>query len=307
MDNKILSMYSRGMSYGDIQEHLSDLYGLELSKGQLSHITDSILPVLDEWRTRPLEAVYPIIWMDALHYKVRFEGQICNRAIYCVLGINRHGYKDLLGLYISESEGAKFWLGILTDLQNRGVKDILIASVDNLTGFSQAIQSIFPLTEVQLCVVHQIRNSLRYLTTLDQKEFLSDLKRVYQAKNKESATYNLDELEKKWGEKYPVVLRSWRSNWEELSRYFKYPAQIRRIVYTTDTVEGFNRQLRKVTKSKSVMPNDTALLKLVFLASQNITAKWTAPVQNWALVVQQMAIYFEGRLQLDLDIGGVAT
>ena len=307
LDNKIISMYSRGMSYSDIQTHLEELYGLEISKGQLSHITDKVLPVLDEWRTRPLESVYPIIWMDALHYKVRLDGQVRSRAVYCVLGIDRHGHKDLLGLYVSENEGARFWLSVLTDLQNRGVIDILIACIDNLKGFAEAIESIFPQTEVQLCIVHQVRNSLRYVTSDDQKPFLKDLKKVYRAKNKSSAEYHLDELERKWGEKYPVVLLSWRNNWDRLSQYFKFGDQIRRIIYTTNTVEGFNRQLRKVTKSKAVLPSDEALLKLVFLASRNIIAKWTAPIQKWALVVQQLAIHFEDRFPLDLDLNGPQT
>lgn len=304
LDDKIISMYSRGMSYDDIRGHLEELYGLELSKGQLSHITDRVLPLLDEWRTRPLDAMYAIVWMDAIHYKVRHEGRIESRAVYCVLGINQYGQKDLLGLYVSENEGAKFWLSVLTDLQNRGIQDILIACIDNLKGFSEAIESIFPKTEVQLCVVHQIRNSLRYVTSEDQKPFLKDLKKVYKATSKESAEYHLDELEKSWGKKYPIVLLSWRRNWDLLTQYFKYPDQIRRIVYTTNTVEGFNRQLRKTTKSKAVMPSETALLKLVFLVSQNIIAKWTAPIPKWALVVQQLAIHFEGRFQLDLDIEG---
>ena len=221
-----------------------------------------------------------------------------------VLAIDRHGMKDLLGLYISENEGAKFWLQVLTDLQNRGVKDILIACIDNLKGFSEAIESIFPKTEVQLCVVHQIRNSLRYVTSEDQKPFLKDLKKVYRAINKDSAEFNLDELDKKWGEKYPVIILSWRNNWDLLSQYFKYPAQIRRIIYTTNTVEGFNRQLRKTTKSKAVMPSEGALMKLLFLVSQNIMAKWTSPLPKWALVVQQLAIHFEGRFELDLDVQG---
>ena len=301
LDNKIISMYGRGLSYSDIQGHLEELYGLEMSKGQLSQITDKILPVLDEWRTRFLEEVYAIIWMDAIHYKVRHEGQIESRAVYCVLGIDLEGKKDLLGLYVSENEGAKFWLSILTDLQNRGVKDILIASIDNLKGFSQAIESTFPKTEVQVCVVHQIRNSLRYLTSEDQKPFLKDLKKVYQAKTKESAEFNLEELDKKWGKKYPIVIRSWRSNWDLLSQYFKYHYSIRKIIYTTNTVEGFNRQLRKYTKSKSVLPNDTALLKLIYLVSRNITAKWTSGIQKWGLIIQQLAIYFGDRVKIKLS------
>ena len=304
LDNKIISMYSRGMSYQDIQEHLEDLYGLEIAKGTLSHITDKVLPLLEEWRTRPLDEIYPIMWLDAIHYKVRHNGQIEHRAVYCVLALDCYGYKQLLGLYVSENEGAKFWLSVLTDLQNRGVEDVLIACIDNLKGFAEAIESIYPKAEVQLCVVHQIRNSLRYITSEDQKSFLKDLKKVYQAKNKESAAFNLDELEKKWGDKYPVVILSWRNNWERLSQYFKFGKHIRRIIYTTNTVEGFNRQLRKVTKAKAVMPNDQALLKLIFLAAQNITAKWNNPIQNWALVVQQLAIHFEGRFKIDLNIDG---
>jgi len=307
LDDKIISMYSRGMSYDDIRSHLEDLYGLEISKGQLSHITDRVLPLLDEWRTRRLEKIYALVWMDAIHYKVRHEGRIVSRAVYCVLAIDRHGMKDLLGLYVSENEGAKFWLQVLTDLQNRGVEDMLIACIDNLKGFSEAIESIFPKTEVQLCVVHQIRNSLRYVISEDQKPFLKDLKKVYQATNKDSAEFNLDELEKKWGEKYPVVILSWRNNWDLLSQYFKYPDQIRRIIYTTNTVEGFNRQLRKTTKSKAVMPSERALMKLLFLVSQNIMAKWTSPIPKWALVVQQLAIHFEGRFEIDLDIHGSKT
>lgn len=304
LDNKIISMYGRGMSYDDIRSHLEELYGLELSKGALSQITDKVLPVLDEWRERPLNEVYPIIWMDALVFKVRHNGRIEKRAVFCVLGIDEDGMKDLLGLYVAENEGSRFWLGILTDLQNRGVKDILIACVDNLSGFGDAIESIFPNTEVQLCIVHQIRNSLKYVTSEDSKPFLKDLKKVYQAKTKDSAEYNLEELDKKWGGKYPIVLRSWQNNWERLSQYFKYGNQIRRIVYTTNTVEGFNRQLRKVTKSKSVFPNDRALLKMVFLASEHIMKKWTSPIQKWSLVVQQLAIHFEGRLNLKLNIEG---
>lgn len=302
LDNKIISMYGRGMSYEDIQAHLEELYGLELSKGQLSAITDKVLPVLEEWRSRPLEPVYVIVWLDALFFKVRYDGRIENRAVYCILGINQHGYKDLLGLYIAESEGARFWLQVLTDLQNRGVEDILIACIDNLAGFADAIESIYPKTEVQLCVVHQIRNSLRYITSGDEKAFLKDLKKVYQAANKDSAEYYLDELEKQWGEKYPVVILSWRNNWSRLSQYFKYPNQIRRLIYTTNTVEGFNRQVRKITKTKGVMPSDTAVLKLVFLIARNIMAKWTMPMSNWALAIQQLAIHFEGRLKLDLKI-----
>ena len=303
LDDKIISMYAKGMSYGDIQDHLEDLYGLELSKGKLTSITDQVLPVMASWRNRSLEPVYPIVWMDCIHYKTREEGKTVSRAIYCILGINCSGEKDLLGLYASENEGAHFWMSVLSDLQHRGVKDVLIACIDNLKGFVQAIQSTFPKTEVQLCIVHQIRNSLKYVASKDQKSFLKDLKKVYQAGTKSSAEGMLDELEVKWGEKYPIVLLSWRNNWEELSQYFKYPPDIRRIIYTTNTVEGFNRQLRKVTRSKGVFPNEQALLKMIFLAARDIMKKWTSVISNWALTAQQLAIYFEDRMKVDLNMG----
>lgn len=303
LDDKIISMYSRGMSYGEIQSHLEELYGLEISKGKLSAITDKVWGAIREWQERRLEEVYPILWMDALHFKVRHEGKVNNRAVYVILGVNKHGKKDLLGLYLSENEGAKFWLQVLTDLQNRGLKDILIACIDNLSGFVEAIESIYPKTEIQLCIVHQIRNSLKYVTSEDQKPFMKDLKKIYQASSKEAAARNLVELDKKWGKKYPIIIRSWRSNWEELTQYFKYTAAIRKVIYTTNTVEGYNRQIRKITKSKAVFPSDDALLKLVWLVSQNIMKKWTSPLQKWALTAQQFAIHFEERMPLDLNIG----
>jgi len=303
LDNKIISLYTKGTSYQDIREHLEDLYGLEISKAKISAITDQVLPAMHAWRSRTLEAVYPIVWMDCIHYKIREKGRTVSRAIYVILGINCEGEKDLLGLYASENEGSNFWLGILADLQNRGVKDILIACIDNLTGFVEAIQSTFPKTEVQLCIVHQIRNSNKYVASKDQKEFMRDLKTVYRSSTKIAAEGMLDALEEKWGEKYPMVILSWRNNWEELSQYFKYPPAIRRVIYTTNTVEAFNRQLRKVTKSKGVFPNEQALLKMIYLASQDIQKKWTTKLSNWALSAQQLAIYFEGRMQIDLNMG----
>lgn len=302
LDNKIISMYARGMSYGDIRAHLEELYGLELSNGKLSAITDKVLPEVEAWRTRLLARVYCMVWMDALWFKVRNNGKIERRAMYCVLGVDCEGNKDVLGLYMSENEGAKFWLQVLTDLQNRGVEDVLIACIDNLTGFVEAINSIFPKTEVQLCIVHQIRNSLKYVVSEDEKPFLKDLKKVYQASTKESAEKALDMLEEKWGKKYPIVLRSWRSNWNELSEYFKYTQPIRRVIYTTNTVEGFNRQIRKVTKSKGVFPSEDALMKLVWLITKNILKKWTSPFPKWALVIQQLAIHFEDRVDLHLNL-----
>ena len=298
-------MYSRGMSYSDIMSHFEELYGLELSKGQISTITDKVWDEILAWQNRPLERVYAVVWMDALHFKVRVEGRVVSRAVYVVLGLNKDGKKDLLGLHISEAEGAKFWLQVLTDLQNRGVEDILIACIDNLSGFTQAITSIFPKTEIQLCIVHQIRNSLKYVTSEDEKPFLKDLKKVYQASKRETATKKLDELDSKWGKKYPVIIRSWRNNWEELTAYFQYAQPIRKMIYTTNTVEGFNRQIRKVTKSKAVFPSEDALMKLVWLVSQNIIKKWSMPISNWALTAQQLYIHFPDRFEMDLNVAKI--
>ncbi len=276
---------------------------MDISHDALSGITDRVVPLVKEWQSRQLEELYCIVWLDAMHYKVKDDGKVKHRAVYNVLGINQEGRKDLLGVYVSESEGANFWLSVLTDLQNRGVKDILIACIDNLNGFEQAILSVFPKTEVQTCVVHQIRNSLKYVVSKDQKEFMGELKSVYKATTKELAELNLEKLGEKWGKKYPLVMRSWQENWPKLSTFFKYSESIRRIIYTTNTIEGFHRQVRKVTKTKGVFPSDEALLKLVFLAYRNISKKWTQPLQNWGLTVSQLAIHFEGRLNLMCRLG----
>jgi len=256
------------------------------------------MPLIKEWQSRPLDEMYCIVWMDAMHYKVKEQGKVKSRAIYNILGINKDGKKDLIGIYVSENEGANFWLSVLTDLQNRGLKDILIACIDNLSGFEQAISGIFPKTEVQSCIVHQIRNSLKYVASKDQKEFLAELKPVYKASTKGLAELNLERLTEKWSKKYPVVIKSWQDNWHKLSTYFKYTEDIKRIIYTTNTIEGFHRQVRKVTKNKGVFPSDEALLKLVYLAYRNISKKWTQPLQNWSLTVSQLSIHFEGRLNL---------
>lgn len=267
----------------------------------LSSITDRIIPEIRQWQSRPLDSVYPIVFLDAMHFKVRGEGKISSKAVYSVLGIDVEGRKDLLGIYISESEGANFWLGVLTDLQNRGVRDILIACIDNLKGFSEAIESVFTERNVQSCIVHQIRNSLKYVASKNQKEFMKDLKVVYKADTKEMAESGLDSLEEKWGKKYPVVIASWRNNWEKLSTYFGYTENIRRLIYTTNAVEGYHRQVRKVTKTKGAFSSETALLKLVYLATKKITEKWTQPVQNWALTAQQLRIRFGDRMKLSID------
>lgn len=302
IEQKILSMYGRGMSYSDISAHVQEMYGISISTAAMSTITDKILATVKAWQLRPLDSHYPFVWLDAIHYKVKDQGRYQNKAVYTVLALNLEGKKEVLGLYLSETEGANFWLSVLTDLQNRGVEDILIASVDGLTGFPEAITSIYPNTEVQLCIVHQIRNSLRYVASKDHKAFLVDLKRVYRAVNKDAAESALDELEKVWGQKYAIVIKSWRTKWENLSNYFKYPEPIRKVIYTTNSIEAVHRQFRKLTKTKGGFPNDGSLLKLLYLGIQNASKKWTMPIQNWNLTLSQLAIFFEGRLDGALDL-----
>ncbi|MDR3716711.1 MAG: IS256 family transposase [Puia sp.] len=300
LEPRIIGMYGHGMSLRDIAAHIKDTYDTDISAATLSAITDKVIPLVKEWQNRPLEPLYCIVWLDAMYYKVKDEGKIVNRCVYNVLGINTEGRKDLLGMYVSESEGANFWLGVLSNLQQRGVEDILIACIDNLKGFSEAIASIYPKTEVQSCVVHQIRNSIKYVASKDQKPFMADLKPVYQAASKDEAERQLQELEAKWGKKYPVVIDSWHRNWEKLSTYFKYSPAIRKLIYTTNTIEGFHRQIRKVTKTKGAFTSDMALLKLIYLATLNIQKKWTQPLQNWSLTVSQLSIIFGSRLKLQI-------
>lgn len=300
LEKQIIGLYGMGSSLRDISAHIKEMYDTDISTQVISEITDRVVPKIREWQERPLEPVYCIVWLDAMHFKVREEGKVKHKALYNILGLNRDGKKEVLGMYISESEGANFWLQVLTHLQQRGLMDILIACTDNLKGFSEAIHSVFPKTDIQLCIIHQIRNSIKYVSSKDSKEFMRDLKLVYRADTKALAESALLDLEQKWGKKYPVVLRSWNDNWEKLSTYFDYSAPIRKIIYTTNTVEGFHRQVRKVTKSKGAFTSDTALLKLVYLVTKRIEEKWTSPVQNWGLTVQQLAIRFEGRLELDL-------
>jgi transposase-like protein len=297
---KIIGLYGLGMSFRDISNHIKEMYDVDVSHDTLSEITDRVIPQVKEWQNRPLEAVYPIVWLDAMHYKVRDGGKVVSRAVYNILALNVEGRKDLIGMYISESEGANFWLSVLTDIKSRGVKDILIACTDNLTGFSEAILSVFPQAEVQSCVIHQIRNSLKYVASKDQKVFMKDLKMVYQAVNKSQAEDGLIKLEEIWGKKYPVVIRSWNNNWDKLSTYFQYDECIRKMIYTTNAVEGFHRQVRKVTKTKGAFTNDMALMKLIYLTVENISKKWTQPVQNWGLTVQQLSIKFGDRMKTDL-------
>jgi len=301
LQDKIIGLYGLGMSFRDISAHIKEIYETDISHTVLSQITDRIIPEVKAWQNRPLESVYCIVWLDAMHYKVRYEGKVEHKALYNILGINAAGMKEVLGMYVSESEGANFWLQVLSDMHNRGLKDILIACTDNLKGFSQAIQSIYTKAEVQSCIVHQIRNSIKYVASKDQKEFMSNLKKVYRAETKDLAEIALENLASKWQGKYPIVIESWQNNWDKLTTYFQYTAPIRKLIYTTNAVEGYHRQIRKVTKTKGAFTSDMALQKLVYLASRNIEKKWTSPLQNWSLTVQQLAIKFGGRLPLDID------
>ena len=299
LEDKILGLYAKGVSTRDIQDTLGELYGVDISPSMISKITDKVWELVEDWQNRPLEAIYPIIFLDAIHIKLRKDGKVVNVAVYVVLGVNLNGYKDVLGHWVSDgSEGANFWLSVLSDLQNRGVQDIFIASVDGLSGFSEAIHAVFPHTFVQRCIVHQIRNSLRYLTWKDRKAFVRDLKTVYQAPNREAAEANLQRLGELWNDKYAIAVRSWERNWDELSTFFDFPAEVRRLIYTTNTIEGYNRQLRKVTKNKSSFPTPQAVRKLLYLANTNIIKKWTRPIVSWALILNQLAIRFEERFPI---------
>jgi putative transposase len=302
IDQKILSMYALGMSYNDIRQHVSDMYGLEVSQATISAITDRLIPEMKAWQQRPLEAVYPFVWLDAIHYKVKENGRYVSKAVYSILGLNIEGKKELIGLYLSDTEGANYWLSVLTDLHNRGVKDILIASIDGLTGFPDAIATIYPETEVQLCIIHQIRNSMKYVASKNQKAFMADLKPVYRATTKDAAAIAMDELEAKWGSQYPLVIQSWRRKWENLTVYFKYPEYVRKVIYTTNAVEAVHRQFRKLTKTKGAFPNENSLMKLLYAGILNASKKWNMPIQNWNLALSQLAIHFEGRLDGVLDL-----
>lgn len=296
IEEKILSMYAKGMTTNDISSHIEDIYGLEVSDSLVSRITDKILPVVKEWQQRPLESIYAVVFMDAIHYNVRSEGRIVKKAVYIAIGINMDGKKEVLGMYVGENESAKYWLSILNGLKNRGVEDILITCIDGLTGFPEAISAVYPKTEIQQCIIHQIRNSTKYVSYKDIKALMTDLKRVYAAVNEETALYELDEFAKKWDTKYPKISRSWQAHWSELSTYFKYPQSVRTLIYTTNSIENFNRQLRKVTKSKAVFPNDDALLKMLYLAQVDITKKWTGRRRDWGEIHSQLEIFFADRL-----------
>ena len=296
LEAKIISMYAKGMTTSDIESHIEEIYGYQVSDSSITRITDKILPLVKEWQTRPLETVYPIVFMDAIHYHVRSEGQIVKKAVYIAIGISSSGEKDVIGMWVGENESAKFWLSKLNELKSRGVEDILIACVDGLTGFANAIEAVYPQTQIQQCIIHQIRSSTQFVSYKDIKALIADLKLVYKASTEENALLNLESFDEKWGKKYPKIAISWKNNWPRLSTYFKYPQEIRTLIYTTNTIEGYNRQLRKVTKNKSVFPTDDSLLKMLYLATQDITKKWTSRQRDWGQMISQFQIYFEGRI-----------
>ncbi|MFC1726844.1 IS256 family transposase [candidate division KSB1 bacterium] len=296
-DDKILSMYSRGMTVRDIQDHLEDIYNVEVSPELISTVTHGVLETVREWQNRPLDELYPIVFFDALRLKVRDDGRIVNKAIYLAIGIDLEGQKDILGLWIEKNEGAKFWLNIFTELKNRGMKDVLIACVDGLKGLPEAIETVYPDTEVQLCIVHMVRNSLKFVSYKDRKKLASDLKNIYRAATVDEAETYLAEFKKTWDDKYPMIGKSWENNWPRIIPFFAYPEEIRKVIYTTNAIESLNNSLRKVTKNRNSFPNDDAAIKLLYMALQNIMKKWTMPIQNWALAVQQFSIRFGERLK----------
>ena len=297
LEDNVLAMYSRGMSTRDISKYVKEMYAMEISATEISSITDKVIPAMKEWRARPLDPVYPFVFMDCMFFKVKDNGSISTRAVYNILGVNMEGKKDLLGVYHAESEGAKFWLTVLTDLKQRGVEDILVACIDGLKGFPDAISAVFPKTQVQLCIVHQIRSSLRYVPEKDKKSVAADLKPIYQAINQEVGYEKLLEFEEKWGKDYPLSVKGWLDNWGNLSTYFEYAPDIRRAIYTTNAIEAMHRQIRKVTKTKGAFTSDTSLMKLFFLVVKEVSKKWTMPIRNWGLTMQQLHIKFDDRIK----------
>ena len=296
VEAKIISMYAKGMTTSDIGDHIRDIYGIEVSESTVSRITDKVLPEAKEWQQRPLESIYAVMFMDAIHYHVRSEGQVVKKAVYVAIGIDLNGRKDVLGMWVGENESAKYWATVLNSLRNRGVEDIFIACTDNLTGFSNAIEAVFPRTDIQNCIIHQLRNSSKYVSYKDLKALMTDLKQVYAAVDETAAEEALDRFAERWDKKYPKISASWRANWANLSTYFKFPEELRRLIYTTNAIEGFNRQLRKVTKSKAVFPTDDSLFKMLYLAMLDITKKWTGRRQDWSVIHAQLAVFYADRM-----------
>ncbi|HPR94463.1 MAG TPA: IS256 family transposase [Syntrophomonadaceae bacterium] len=300
IEDQVLALYAKGVSTRDIQDHLERLYGIEVSPTLISNITNKIMPMVKEWQNRPLQKIYAAVFLDAIHFKVKQDGQIVNKAAYMVIGIDLDGNKDVLGIWIGENESAKFWLTVLNELRNRGVQDILIVSVDNLTGFSEAISACYPDAEIQKCIVHQVRNSIRYVSYKDVKKITAALKTIYTASSEPAASEELNQFEAAWGDRYPLIVRSWRNNWAEISTFFKYPPEIRKIIYTTNMIESYHRQLRKVTKGKSIFPTDEALLKMLYMATQDVLRRWTGRVQNWGQILLQLSIFFPDKVKAHL-------
>jgi transposase-like protein len=296
VEAKIISMYAKGMTTSDIGDHIRDIYGIEVSESTVSRITDKVLPEAKEWQQRPLESIYAVMYMDAIHYHVRSEGQVVKKAVYVAIGIDLNGRKDVLGMWVGENESAKYWATVLNSLRNRGVEDIFIACTDNLTGFSNAIEAVYPRTDIQNCIIHQLRNSSKYVSYKDLKALMADLKQVYAAVDETAAEEALDRFAERWDRKYPKISTSWRANWPNLSTYFKFPEELRRLIYTTNAIEGFNRQLRKVTKSKAVFPTDDSLFKMLYLAMLDITKKWTGRRQDWSVIHAQLAVFYADRM-----------
>ena len=302
IDNKILSLYSHGMSYKDIQGYLGELYGLDISEGTMSAITDRIIPEIKQWQVRPLESTYPVIWLDAIHFKIRDEGVVKTKAVYSLLGVTCSGKKEVLGLHIGEHESSRYWRSVLHELKERGVKDIMIACIDNLQGFGDAIEDIFPTTEVQLCLVHQMRNSMKYISNKDLKPMVADLKKIYKADNIEMAKYQLEEAQEKWGQKYQVVFRSWNNNWERLVCFLKYPPALRRMIYTTNPIESYHRMVRKATKTKGAFVSETAVIKQIYLAILNAQTKWSGTIFAWAAIRRELDQYYGERFYNNVTV-----
>lgn len=300
LDKKIISLYAKGMTTSDIQAEIEDLYGITISPSMVSKITDKVIATATEWQNRMLDKIYPIVYLDAMYFKVRSNGKIVNKAVYICLGYTMEGYKDILGLWVDEAEGAKFWLGICNDLKNRGVKEILIACMDGLKGLPQAIQTVFPSANIKTCIVHQIRNSIKYIASKDKKSFMKDLKEVYKAPTEELALAQLDKLKETFGNSYGMVINSWYNNWNNLSTFFDFSPRIRKMIYTTNALEGFNRQVRKYTKSRTIFPTDESLNKCVYLATMEIMEKWTQPVPNWGATLAELTLFFTEELKDEL-------
>ena len=296
LEQQIIAMYQKGMSTRDIEDHLRDIYGIDASPALISRITDKIMPQLVEWQSRPLESIYPVVFFDGIVFKVRKDSKVINKCAYTVLGINMDGRKEILGIWLSENESASFWATVVNELRNRGVNDIFIACHDNLNGLSTAINSTFPKTEQQLCIIHQIRNSTKYVSYKDLKSVMADLKMIYQAPSEDDALYHLEEFGEKWDKKYPQINKSWTDNWSELSAYFKYPEDVRRLIYTTNAVEGFHRMLRKFTKTKTTFPGDDSLKKSIYLSILEIEKKWGLSIRDWGTIIGQLSIFFEERM-----------